>query len=79
MSLIDDALVDTGHPGPRGCVERVLEHHPELEPKLTEALGMCADGTMAYTGLSRSLARRDVHLSAQSLSRHVRGTCKCYR
>lgn len=73
-SLLDLARQVTSRPGPR-CRFAALATHPKAD-EITELLAAC--GTeIQYSTAHEVLKAAGVELSADTISRHVRGRCSC--
>lgn len=74
VSLLAKARAANGRPGPR-CRIAGLSNHP-LEAQIHELLAAC--GTeIQYSTAHEVLKSAGVDLSADTISRHVRGRCSC--
>lgn len=60
--------------GPRGCVDRALEEHPDQTGLILGAVNHPrAEASVA----ARFLQKHGVYLGYQTISRHRRGDCRC--
>lgn len=74
VSLLERARALNGRPGPR-CRISTLQDHPQY-PQIAELLA--ATGTeIQYSTAHEVLKSAGVELSADTISRHVRGRCSC--
>lgn len=73
LSELDEALSESYHLGPYGCVEKAINEHPDKSELILGAMAHPAPSSMT----SRFLARHGIKMTQASISRHRRGDCKC--
>ena len=74
-TLLDLAIAKSGRPGPRCRIAALTSTHPKAA-QIAELIAACPE-RIQYSTAHETLKEAGIEVSADSLSRHVRGRCSC--